>query len=143
MDDIFHKASEAVSRERRLRGEPVRPLGESQGRFRVLPGSPDNLQDLAILNSAWDPSVLPARTKNRLLKRVILRVMRPFSFGQIWFNAAVCRIVSSREEFCRRLPIEIDDAFNGLMDRVSALETEVAELRAGMRTRLPRRDLES
>ena len=134
MDDIFHKASEAVSRERRLRGEPVRPPGDSQGRVRVLPGSPDNLQDLAILNSGWDPSVLPAKTTSRALKRLILRMIRPFTFGQVWFNAAVCRIVSSREEWCRRLPIEVEDALNGLTDRVRALETEVAELRAGMRT---------
>ncbi|HEY6065681.1 MAG TPA: hypothetical protein VIY96_05965 [Thermoanaerobaculia bacterium] len=159
MTDVFERAVQNLDRESRLLAGHPEPGSDSDStRIDVAPW-PDSGADLTDANSHYHPAALFPNTRARGVKSLVLRVMNVYTQRQIFFNAAVVRILNRWEPRLSALVGEVTESSHRLAawlnrriarleerrslwesrltgrlalleDRTSAAESDLAETRA-------------
>lgn len=136
MADVFEKAARHVDREKRLLDRDSEPASIPDRSTPNFAPWPDCRTDLADANAQYHPGTLFPGTPAAGLKRLILRVMNVYTYRQIFFNAAVVRILNRWDERLRGLSGELAGFSRRLAERVNRQIALIEERRGIWEARL-------
>src|SRR5262245_16669379 len=91
---------------------------------------PDTASDVDAVRVNVDPARLVPGTRARSLKRLLLRVLRLYTRGQVAFNAALLRVVTMWDEHLKTLRTDLTRLVHSLEDRAGARMARVDERRS-------------
>jgi len=121
---VFERAAEQIEREKRLLSREPDPLLPTDGCGRAFEPAPD-ASDLAAANLSVNPARLKPGTRFAFFKRLLLRLLRLYTHGQVEFNASLLRAVNAWDQRLRRLLSEIqeslkrhEESLSGRLDRL-------------------------
>jgi SAM-dependent methyltransferase len=114
LPDIFRTAAERTVRDEQLLGGSVREVLPPLG---VTPVSEDDriATEIGSAASNVDPTTLSRGTRAGFLKRLVLRVLNVFTYGQVAFNRAVLGILTAWDH---RFRLQVDAIARKLDARV-------------------------
>ncbi len=133
--DVFEKAGRHVEREKKLLDREPDPFAADSNAPAFAPW-PDSWTDLIDANAQYHPGTLFPGTPAAGVKKLILRAMNVYTYRQILFNAAVVRILNRWDARLQTLSGDLSGWSRRLTDRVNRQVAVVEERRSLWESRL-------